>query len=200
MLPQRSAGSNKWPFKRQSNVPTCGRSVKNSRRMLAGWRYSVRGPEAAHVQPACVVTQCACWQRQIWTEICRHAGRCVFPLYHSVTAPPWGLVLMLAVGEGGALPTLWRLGSPRVDFPPCIGQAIVELRRTLRHNDANLGLLESLGCRRHDSPFHQATPSIQPSISATFRSWSVRLGLKYCSRLPHRSLWRSHSAVQQASC
>ena len=47
---------------------------------------------------------------------------------------------------------------------------------------------------------HQATPSIHPSTSATCRSWSVRLGLKKCSRLPSRSLRRSHSAAAKASC
>ena len=41
---------------------------------------------------------------KISVEICRQTGRHVFPLYHSITAPPWGRVVLLAVGEGGALP------------------------------------------------------------------------------------------------
>jgi hypothetical protein len=37
-------------------------------------------------------------------EICRQMGTCVFPLYHSVMAPPRGRGVLVAVGEGGALP------------------------------------------------------------------------------------------------
>jgi hypothetical protein len=46
----------------------------------------------------------------------------------------------------------------------------------------------------------QAIPRIQPLISETLLSCSVRLGLKNRPRLPSRSLRRSHSTTAQASC
>lgn len=51
---------------------------------------------------------------------------------------------MLPLGRAMPSPTVWRLVPPRVDFPPCIGQAAPELRRTLRHSDTNWGCLGAL--------------------------------------------------------
>jgi hypothetical protein len=49
-------------------------------------------------------------------EICRQMGTCVFPLYHSVMAPPRGRVVLVAVGEGGALPNGVLCALPRTGF------------------------------------------------------------------------------------
>jgi len=51
---------------------------------------------------------------------------------------------------GGRCPPQWRCCSATAHrLPPRIGQAVVELRRTLRHTDANLDLQASLRYRRH---------------------------------------------------
>jgi hypothetical protein len=52
-------------------------------------------------------------------------------------------------------------------------------------------------CQRYKTSVSgiQAIPRIQPSISATLRSGSVRLGPKNRPRLPSWSLLRSHSAA-----
>jgi hypothetical protein len=108
--------------------------------------------------------------RQISGEIYRQTGRHVFPLYHSVMAPPWGRAVLVAFGEGGALPKGEFLrrraftsvmhrssGAKRCPTAPSVAR---ESCRPCR------GRLRSEGVASTDSS-HQAIPRIQPSISAT---------------------------------
>jgi hypothetical protein len=57
-------------------------------------------------------------------EICRQMGTCVFPLYHSVMAPPRGRADLKVVGEGAALPDSGFLRCRVYRLLSRIGQAV----------------------------------------------------------------------------
>lgn len=121
-------------------------------------------------------------------------GRCVFPLYHSVMAAPRGRADLRVVGEGAASPTAVFFGAV-YRLLSRIGQAVPLAASSVAVVQALLwDLLRNKGVASTDSS-HQAMPRIQPSISATFRSGSVKLALKNRSRVPSRSFRRSHSAM-----
>jgi hypothetical protein len=98
--------------------------------------------------------------RQISAEICRETGRHVFPLYHSVMAPPRGRADLRAVGEGAAIPDSGFFGAV-YRLLSRIGQAVPQTAS--KHCPANgacraTGLAALRRWRRYGLAFPSSDP------------------------------------------